>query len=103
MATRRPRPGSGRSVFARHGPTGTFLEHCGTRLHLALPSDDVGLAPGALVVVGAPTHALSGIFLPSLRRFRVLLPPGRPDVIDATLGLRNIYVHAMAGSGGYNV
>jgi hypothetical protein len=85
------------------GPLGTFLECCGTPLHRRLPSNDIALAPGALIAIGKPTDALSGIFLPSLRRFSIVPPPGRPDMIGVDLSLRHIYVDALARSGTYNV
>jgi hypothetical protein len=85
------------------GPSGTFLERCGTRLHLSLPPDFIALTPHAIVTIGRPTRALGGILLPSLRRFTVALPPGRPDVIAVDLSRTRIYVDAMARSGAYNV
>lgn len=92
-----------RSFAVADGPSGTFLERCGTRLHLGLDSPDIDIAPGAIVWLASPRRPVSGVLLPSLRRFTVALPPGHYDVIAVDLSLRRIYIDAMARSGAYNV
>lgn len=84
------------------GATGTFIEECGTRLRLPVSSDAVALAPGLLVWLTTPTRPISGVFLPSLRSFSIVPPPGRPDMIEVDLSLRHIYVDALARSGVHN-
>lgn len=85
------------------GETGTFIEKCGTHLHVPVPSADVTTAPGALVWSVSPTSAPSGVFLPSLRRFTIAPPPGHSFIVDVELSVRHIYVTVAAGGGGADV
>src|SRR5581483_5303078 len=80
------------------GATGTFIEKCGTRLRLPVPSLDASAAPEAIVWLTSPTHDPGGVFLPSLRRFSIARPPGHSYLVDVELSIRHIYV-TVTGSG----
>jgi uncharacterized protein DUF4232 len=79
------------------GPAGVFLERCGRHLHLALgPAVFVQSVPGAIAWSPGPARSLDGILLPSLRRFRVVLPqPRRVELIDAEISDRHIYLEVL--------
>ncbi len=78
------------------GPAGTFLERCGRRLHLALgPAVTVQSARG-LIAWSPAGHSLEGVLLPSLRRFRVILPwRRRALILDAQISDRRIYLEVV--------
>ena len=79
------------------GPAGAFVERCGRRLHLALgPAVFVQSVPGAIAWLAEPGRSLQGVLLPSLRRFRVILPrPRRAQVIDARISDCHIYLDVL--------
>jgi len=79
------------------GPAGAFLERCGRRLHLALgPAVFVHCVPGAIAWWAGPGGSLAGMLLPSLRRFRVIVPqPRRAQVVDALISDRHIYLEVL--------
>jgi hypothetical protein len=77
------------------GPTGTFLERCGTRLHLALDNGPfLTITARALYWLAGPHGPINGILLPSLRRFTIPGPPG--DLIYMSVSDRHLYVEAAA-------
>lgn len=92
----------GRFAVAQ-GPTGTFIEKCGRRLRIPVPTEDVATAPGSIVWLPSATGAPSGVFLPSLRRFTVARPPGHSFIVDVELGVRHLYVTVATGGGGADV
>ncbi len=80
-------------------PEGTFLERCGTRLHLVLSAwPEVATAPGVILGLPSPMRALRGIFLPSLRSFTVA-PPRGADMADLELSARHMYIVGQARNG----
>ncbi|HET6868467.1 MAG TPA: hypothetical protein VFH80_21305 [Solirubrobacteraceae bacterium] len=85
------------------GPTGTFIERCGTHLRVPVPSENVAAAPGSLVWLTSATEPVSGVFLPSLRRFTVAAPPVHAYLVDVELSVRHIYVTVATGGGGADV
>lgn len=101
-------PGHGKLTFdgrfaVAEGATGTFIEKCGTRRRVPVPSNDVAASPRSLVWVTTPTSPISGVFLPTLRRFTVAPPPGHSFIVDVELSVRHIYVTAASGGGGADV
>ena len=85
------------------GATGTFIEKCGTRLRVPVPSNYVATGPRSLVWLTSPTQPVSGVFLPTLRQFSVARPPGHSYLVDVELSLRHIYITVSAGGGGADV
>jgi hypothetical protein len=84
----------GRFAIAR-GPTGTFLERCGARLHLAVNNGQfLASSPHALFWPAGPHGPIDGILLPSLRRFTIPGPPG--DLIFLSISSRHLYVETAA-------
>lgn len=92
----------GRFALAE-GAAGTFIEKCGSHLHVAVSSDTVAAAPDSIVWSVSPTSAPSGVFLPSLRRFTIAPPPGHSFIVDVELGIRHIYITVATGGGGADV
>lgn len=95
---RRPAKGTitpdGRFAIAT-GPTGRFLERCGTSLHLALDSGPfMTISTRALFWLAGPHGPIDGILLPSLRRVTITGPPG--DLIFLSVSNRYVYVEAAA-------
>jgi hypothetical protein len=87
----------GRFAIAE-GATGTFIEKCASHLRIPVSSDYVAAAPRSLVWLTSPTQPVSGVFLPTLRRFTVAPPPGHHYLVDAEVSVRHIYV-TVAGTG----
>ncbi|HJS95100.1 MAG TPA: hypothetical protein VJ741_12620 [Solirubrobacteraceae bacterium] len=85
------------------GATGTFIERCGSRLHLPVPFLTVATGPGAIVWLPSPTSAVSGVFLPSLRRFKIAPPPGDAYAVDVEVSLRHIYITMAPRASGIDV
>lgn len=76
-----------------NGPSGIFLEQCGTKLHRLLSAVvDTANAPGSIMWLSGPNGRPHGIFLPSLQRFTVAPPPGAADLVDVELGIRHMYI-----------
>jgi hypothetical protein len=92
----------GRFVVAE-GAIGTFIEKCGTHLHLTVPSNNIATAPGSIVWLASATGSPSGMFLPSLKRFTIARPPGHSFIVDVELGIRHVYVTVSTGGGGADV
>ncbi len=87
-------------VTTEGGPT---LERCGTRRRWVLSGEPLqaGSAPGVVMWTdGGGRGRLDGIFIPSLRRFRVMLPTDATDVTDVQLSQRHLY---LSGATKYNL
>jgi len=86
-------------------PADSFLERCGTGLHLSLTGGlgRVAVSPAAIVWPTGPRGRLRGISLPSLARFTVALPPAAFDIIWVDLTARHIYLDAMTRQNVYDV
>jgi hypothetical protein len=87
--------------FAFQGPfilvtdeAGPVLERCATRLHRDLRGAlQAGLGPGAVMWLSSPRPGpIDGIFLPSLKRFRVMPPHGATDLSFIQLSSRHLYL-----------
>jgi hypothetical protein len=77
------------------GPTGTFLEHCGTSLHLVLDNSPfLTISARALFWLAGAHGPIDGMLLPSLRRFAIAGPPG--DLISVSVSYQHLYVEASA-------
>jgi hypothetical protein len=78
------------------GASGIFLERCGKRLHLRISPygnpfvGDVVGANSRAVVWQSPERQLTGVFLPTLRRFVIRLPANSDYNIE--LGARTLYL-----------
>lgn len=87
-------------VDRRGGRPYVTLERCGSRLHMSLPVEPtlptLPAASSHAVIWQTADNELAGLFLPSLRRFTLRLPPASsgqssPDVAVA-LSQRTLYV-----------
>lgn len=83
------------------GDSGDAIERCGTNLHLHIPivgnlgateNDPASLGNERMVLWSHARQELGGVFLPSLRRFTILLPSLIDGVDHAAMGNRTLYV-----------
>ena len=78
--------------------SGTHLERCGTSLHRQIDENATPVAANSKAVVWVGSgHWLRGLFLPSLRRFRIKFPAESPgvgtgDEGNLVLGPRTLYL-----------
>ena len=95
----------GRFALAIDSQGNASLGACATRLHVPAGAAALGVAigPDAVIYDTAPHRPISGISLPSLRRFAVALPADADDVIGVDLSVGHIYVEAQTRSGRYDV
>ncbi len=76
-----------------------FLERRGTRLHLSLqPSPVMAVSRRSIIWTSGLRGPLSGLFLPSLQRFKVATPRAAVD-IDLEVSSRHIYIASTTHSG----
>lgn len=90
------------AFFAFQGPFvlmtdegGPTLERCGTRRRWGLSGEPLqaGIGPGVVMWThGGGRGQLDGLFIPSLRQFRVTLPPHAQHVTYVQLSERYIYL-----------
>jgi hypothetical protein len=84
------------------GDGGSYLEECGARLHRFLTFSAPASSPHAIVWESKPSH-LTGVFLPSLKRFTIAVPANvdpsapaskfdRQDVYSLALTTHTLYV-----------
>jgi hypothetical protein len=87
--------------FAFQGPfvlatdeAGPRLERCGTTRYWPLPGAlHAGIGPGVVMWISLGGRGmLDGIFIPSLRRFQVTLPPQATRLVYIQLSDRHIYL-----------
>jgi hypothetical protein len=103
------------SLGSRFELTGRYLERCGTHLHLLLPGGHGGGGGGPtmaanrrVVVWSTAAGGVSGLFLPSLRRFTVPPPPHTGDQFRQVggayaFGLTSKAIYLSSGRGNWRI